>query len=80
MENKSGLAIGGRVTLATGSCEREAAIKMAKDISGSRRKTVGSDKAYDHREYVQRLRQLNVTAHVAQKSKGSAIDGRYQSA
>lgn len=76
MENKSGLVIGGHVTLATGSCEREAAVKMVKNISGSHRKTVGSDKAYDHREYVQRLRQLNVTAHVAQKSRGSAIDGR----
>jgi len=76
IENKSGLVIGGRVTLATGSCEREAAVKMVKDISSNRRKTVGADKAYDHREYVQRLRKLNVTAHVAQKSRGSAIDGR----
>jgi len=49
---------------------------MVKDISSNRRKTVGADKAYDHREYVQRLRKLKVTAHVAQKSRGSAIDGR----
>src|SRR6266849_105506 len=45
---------------------------------GSRRITVGADKAYDAREFVDDLRDLNVTPHIAQNLSGrrSAIDGR----
>ena len=38
-------------------------------IPGSRRLTVGADRGYDSRD-------LNVTPHVAQKRRWSAIDGR----
>ena len=45
---------------------------------GSRRITLGADKGYDAREFVDDLRELNVTPHVAQNTsnRASAIDGR----
>ena len=38
--------------------------------------TLGADKAYDTSDFVAAMRQKCVTPHVAQKIKGSAIDGR----
>jgi IS5 family transposase len=49
---------------------------MASDIPGVHRVTIGADKGYDCKEFVDDLRSLTVTPHVAQKVKGSAIDGR----
>jgi IS5 family transposase len=51
---------------------------MVGDFPGRHRITVGGDKAYDTREFVQSLRVLNAVPHVAQNCKGrnSAIDGR----
>ena len=43
---------------------------------GQSRKTVGADKGYDQAAFVERARALGLTAQVAQKKKGSAIDGR----
>ena len=37
---------------------------------------MGADKAFDTPDFVAAMRDLNVTPHVAQKLKGSAIDGR----
>jgi hypothetical protein len=37
---------------------------------------VGADKGFDTPDFVGALRDLHVTPHVAQKTKGSAIDGR----
>ena len=76
MENRNGLAIDTRVTQATGTAEREAALSMASDIPGTHRVTIGADKGYDCKEFVDNLRSLTVTPHVAQKTKGSAIDAR----
>ncbi|RPJ01414.1 MAG: IS5 family transposase [Deltaproteobacteria bacterium] len=76
MENRSGLAVDARLTLATGTAERQAAEEMIEQIPGSHRITVGADKAYDVPEFVKRLRKLKATPHVAQKEKGSAIDSR----
>jgi hypothetical protein len=43
---------------------------------GSRRLTLGADKAYDVREFIDDLRDLNVTAQIAQNTSNrtSAID------
>ena len=44
-----------------------------------RRLTLGADKAFDTADFVEDLRDLNVTPHVAQnitKHRGSRIDGR----
>jgi transposase len=76
MENRNGLVVDTRVTQATGTAEREAALSMASDIPGVHRVTIGADKGYDCKEFVDDLRNLTVTPHVAQKAKGSAIDGR----
>ena len=76
MENRSGLAVDARLTLATGTAERDAAEEMIREIPGSHRITVGADKAFDVSEFVEKLREHNVTPHVARKEKGSAIDSR----
>ena len=74
MENRNGLVVNTRVTLATGTCEREASIEMVDDIPGNR-VTLGADKNYDTKDHVAKLRERNVTPPVAQR-KHSAIDGR----
>jgi transposase len=78
MENRHGLVVDTRVTQATGTAEREAALAMAEAIPGQQRVTLGADKNYDTRDCVRELRQLRVTPHVAQHTSGrsSAIDGR----
>jgi len=80
MENRNGLVTGTRLTQATGTAEREAAVDMAQQIAGldGSPVTVGADKAYDTQDFVQHLRDLNITPHVAQntRNRSSAIDGR----
>ena len=75
MENRNGLAVDLETTLATGTAEREAAKAMA-ERSVKRGSTLGADKNYDVAEFVFAMRGQGVTPHVAQKSVGSAIDGR----
>ncbi|MDI6813645.1 MAG: IS5 family transposase [Deltaproteobacteria bacterium] len=78
MENRNGLVVSPRLTPATGTAEREAAEDMVGDLPGRHRITVGGDKAYDTQEFVQSLRALKATPHVAQNLNGrkSAIYGR----
>jgi IS5 family transposase len=78
MENRNGLVADARLTLATGTAERDAAVDMVDAIGGSHRITVGADKGYDAREFIDRLRERNVTPHVAMNvsNRRSAIDQR----
>jgi len=78
MENRNGLAVDGEITKATGTAEREAALEMLAEVPGDKRVTVGTDKAYDTQDFVKQTREMNVTPHVTQNTKGrrSAIDGR----
>jgi len=78
MENRNGLAVDARLTRATGTAEREAALDMIRDRPGSHRKTLGMDKAYDAAGFVADLRGETVTPHTAQNTNArrSAIDGR----
>ena len=80
MENRNGLVTGTRLTQATGTAEREAAVDMVQQFAGrgGNPVTVGADKAYDTQDFVRELRDLKVTPHVAQNSqnRSSAIDGR----
>jgi transposase len=79
MENRNGLAVDADITQATGTAEREVGIGFARKIAKrKRRATFGGDKIYDTYDYVDRLREVNVTPHVAQnnKNKRSAINGR----
>ena len=79
MENRNGLAVDASVTQATGTAERDEAVEFARKIGGKRRVTFGGDKLYDTYDFVERIREANVTPHVAQnihRRKKSAIDGR----
>jgi len=79
MENRHGLLVEACLTLADGHAERVAALHMIEpraDRPG--RITLGADKAYDTEDFVNELRSMGVTPHVAQNTGGrrSAIDGR----
>ena len=69
-------------TQADGHAERDAGALMLRarwKRAPGRRRTVGADKAYDVREFVDLVRELGTTPHIAQNLKrrgGSAIDGR----
>ena len=75
MDNREGLVVDVRLTLANGTWERDAPLEMLAAAPGQRRITVGGDRGYDTRGFVKGCRNLKVTPHVAQK-QGSAIDGR----
>jgi transposase len=79
-ENRNGLLVDIQITEANGRAEREAALDMIGDsIPGTGRVTVGADKGYDTRDFVQRARDMSATPHVAQnvnERRRSAIDGR----
>ena len=79
-ENRNGLLLDVRITEANGRAERETALEMIGDsVPGKRRVTVGADKGYDTRDFVERAREKWATPHVAQNDgphHGSAIDGR----
>ena len=78
-ENRNGLVVNTRVTLATGTAERDAAIQMAEEIpGGSKRVTQGADRDYDTADFVEQMKEFWVTPHVAQNdtNRRSAIDAR----
>jgi len=88
MDNRSKLAVDTRLTLATGTAERDAAIDMLAALPGEQPKTVGADKNYDTEAFVAACRDIKVTPHVAQNTyeydtktgkrvkRQSRIDGR----
>jgi len=78
MENRYGLAVEGCVTRASGYGERAAALEMLGHVASRHRVTVGADKGYDTRDFVEALRLVQVTPHVAQNTtnRSSAIDRR----
>ena len=79
MENRNGLIIDTEVMIASGTAEREAALRMLDRLpSCPRRRTLGGDKGYDTHDFVHEVRERNVTPHVAQNDTGrrSAIDER----
>ena len=66
MENRNCLIVGARVTQATGTAEREAALAMLEDRGSRRRRiTVAADKAYDVADFVKALRARRITPHIA---------------
>jgi transposase len=85
MENRNGLAVASDVTPANGTAERTAALALInRSRSSWRRITLGADKAYDVADFVEALREQEVTAHIAidghvtktGKTRKTAIDGR----
>ncbi|MEF2550930.1 IS5 family transposase [Aurantimonas sp. A2-1-M11] len=78
MENRHGLLVDACLTFADGHAERVAALHMIEPLADRpRRITLGADKGYDTEDFVNELRSMRVTPHVAQNISGrrSAIDG-----
>lgn len=78
MENRNGLLIDLAVSEANGTCERETALSMLEEHAAAGT-TVGADRGYDTRDFVERSRGAGVTPHVAQfenARRSSAIDRR----
>lgn len=86
MENRNGLIVDAMLTKADGRAERDAGLLMMyrkwrsdRRCGKTKIRTLGADKAYDTREFVATLRELNVRPHVSQnvnRPGGSAIDQR----
>jgi len=79
MENRSGLLVDACLTPADGHGERVAALAMIEPRADRPRAiTLGADKGYDAEDFVNELRSMKVTPHVARNTSGrrSAIDGR----
>lgn len=90
MENRNGLAVGGGVSLTTGTAEREEALAMIDKYrlmdgkGGKRRITLAGDKGFDVAAFVDDLRERKVTPHIAVqdhltktgKRRKTRIDGR----
>ena len=79
MENRNGLLVDACLTRADGHAERVAALHMIEPRADRPQAiTLGADKGYDAEDFVNELRSMRVTPHVAQNQSGrrSAIDGR----
>jgi transposase len=77
-ENRNGLVVDVRLTQATGTAERDAAVDMIGQKPATKGVTLGADRGYDVKAFVAKIRGLKVTPHVAQNTtnRSSAIDGR----
>ncbi len=79
-DNRHGLVVNVQASTSDGTAERDVAAQMLAGVADpGKRVTVGADKAYDTKGFVQACRELNVTPHVVQnlnRTGGSAIDGR----
>ena len=74
-DNRHGLIANAMVTTADGFAEREAAKAMIHDArqatSNSQAEiTLGADKGYDAKEFIDALEEMNVIPHVAQNTSG----------
>jgi transposase len=82
IENRHGLIADAMATQADGYAERDAGLLMLHaqwKRAPWRRRTVGGDKGYDVRDFVDVARELGTTAHIAQnlaRPGGSTIDAR----
>lgn len=77
MENRNGMLVDLRVAEASGTAERRVALDMLDDnLPGQRRITLGADKGYHTRDFIDDCRERHVTPHVANKDKYSKLDRR----
>lgn len=78
MENRNGLVVDVLVTPASGTAERDAALQMLDEhVPGASRISLGGDRGYHTREFVEGCRARNITPHVAMVDRRRpAIDGR----
>jgi transposase len=79
MDNREGLAVAAQVSIATGDAETVAALELVEELEQrAARITVGADKLFDNQAFVEGMRFMEATPHVAQNTKGrrSRIDAR----
>lgn len=76
MDNRHGLAVDGMLTQANGTAEWDAALELLRNTPRTSRITVGADKGYDVSRFVDGLRELGITPHVAAKKIHSSVDER----
>lgn len=78
MENRNGLCVAAKTATATGRAERESALALLDERATPHKVTLGGDKGFDTRAFVEGLRQRGVVPHLSQNRSGrrSAIDGR----
>jgi len=78
VENRNGLIVAAELTQATGTAEREAALRLLERQRARHggRMSVGADKGYDTGGFVAGVRALGATPHVACKKRYSALDRR----
>ena len=74
-DNRHGLVANAVVTIADGFAEREAAKAMINDAAQAADNpnaeiTLGADKGYDAKEFIETLQEMNVIPHVAQNTSG----------
>jgi transposase len=76
-ENRHGMVVATLLTIAGGKAEALAAMQMLQEL-GLSSGTVGADKGYDQSEFVNGVRALGLTPHVAQNTsnRASKIDQR----
>ncbi len=76
IENRNGFIVGADVTEAGTRQEWGAGLALLSRQAKTGRRTVGADKGYNVREFVDGCRGLRVTPHVTAKKAYSRIDGR----
>lgn len=80
MENRHGLCVDLQIAPATGTAERDAALRMLRRQArrGIHPTTVGADKGYHCRDFVRRLRQRGIRPHLAciRGRRTPGLDGR----
>jgi len=79
MEHRNALIVDAELTCATGYAERDCAVEMlARLPKRQQRRTVAGDKGYDTAGFVNDVRELGFTPHLAPNTtnRRSAIDGR----
>ena len=80
MENRHGLCVDLQIAPATGTAERDTALRMLRRQArrGIRPTTVGADKGYHCRDFVRRLRQRGIRPHLARirARRTPGLDGR----
>ncbi|OED35901.1 transposase [Chromatiales bacterium (ex Bugula neritina AB1)] len=76
IENRNGMIVEACVTTAGTSQEWEAALVMLDKQSVRPKQTVGADKGYDVKRFVDEVRDKSYTPHVAARTRGSAVDER----
>ena len=78
MENRHGLIVGVDVRHASGTAERDGALALIDAARLRTGSTLGADKGYDTRDFVEQLQRRGIAPHIARhtRSRRSAVDER----